>query len=63
MRTVSGAFSLDLRTTVQPAARAGATFIVNISVGAFQGMMAAFVGQLDSSPWRSMIRVHLRQVQ
>lgn len=43
-RTVSGAFSLDLRTTVQPAARAGATFIVNMRVGAFQGMMAAYDG-------------------
>ncbi len=38
---VSEAYSLGLSTTVQPAARAGASFWANNITGAFQGMTAA----------------------
>src|SRR5690606_7190889 len=38
---VSGVSEAGLKTTVQPAARAGATFRVIIASGKFQGVMAA----------------------
>ena len=38
---VSGVSSEGLRTTVHPAARAGATFLVTIDMGKFQGVIAA----------------------
>lgn len=37
--TVKGAFSLLLRTTVLPAAKAGAIFLLKKTRGAFQGMI------------------------
>lgn len=39
--TVNGAFSLLFRTTVFPAASAGATFIENMTSGKFQGIISA----------------------
>lgn len=41
VRTVKGAFSLLLRTTVLPAARAGAALPAKAIKGTFHGMMAA----------------------
>lgn len=40
-QTVRGAFSLLFRTTVFPAASAGATFCAKKSSGKFHGMIAA----------------------